>query len=457
MAVDLRRYVRGAEEVLRPLDLDLLIPQLRGFLQDVTARANDLSEVASYAFGDIAPQDLSPLVPPISEPGAFQRLSRQVQTLGPRVLSQRRDGAIDSVQWQSDSVGPVQSSFADGQIAELARDLCNMVLIQGIAAVIAYKDERTQEARLSRLGGYLRLLYFPDDQSHEWGLYQAWQSAYAPQWQWTVRVYRPKEARMHEWRDLQAPWMLGVSPHLSVDDAPIPRYIVAQTGSDGQPMGELAQALPLLKAEIAQQLRLHRAEETTAFPMLVTAGLYDQQQDERGPTRVLQFQEASGRAAYLLPGDLTQIREEHISTMARIRDDMSLPGGFLPTGGNPPSGEALREANLKYVLAVKQDADAIMNVLNQGLIDFAGLIGASPELVTITPSRIVRALELMDRIIMLFEKGLIPLHVAVKELVPMLSGTSADELLTWADEQEGRSRAVTPDLVRRILGGGPAV
>lgn len=454
MAVDLRRYVRDAEATLRAIDLELLVPQLRGYLQGVQSKAMDLAETSAYAFGDVQSGDLSGLVPPIADPTAFGRLSKQVQTLGPRVLSQRRDGAIDSVQWQSDTVGAVQGSFKEGQIAELARDLCNQSLIQGIAAVMAYRDERSGEARLSQLGGYLRLLYFPDDQSHEWGLYQAWQSAFAPQWQWTVRIFRPLEQRIHEWRELQAPWMLGISPHRTIESAPVPRYLVTQAGSDGQPLGELAQCLPLLKGEIAQQIRLHRSEESTAFPMMVTAGSYDQQQDERGPTQVLQFQETSGRAEYLRPGDLGELRAEHDATMARIRDDMSLPGGFLPSGGNPPSGEALREANLKFTNACKQDADAIMSVLNQGLIDFARLIAAPVELVTISPSRIVRAMELMDRLVVMYEKGLIPLTVAVKELVPMLSATSADELLAWAALQEGQTRAVTPDLVRRILGGG---
>jgi hypothetical protein len=243
--------------------------------------------------------------------------------------------------------------------------------------------------------------------------------------------------------------MVGQAPDRVIDEAPMPRVAILQHGPDGQPIGELQQAWPILKKELAQQMQLARVEESTAFPFLIFSGQADTTNRDRGPTRTYHFP-AGGDAKYVQPGSLDQLRDEHELTLTRIQYDLMLPGGFA--GRGVPSGEALREANLKYYNASRAYAKAIEGVANDVLVDYAALAGVPKATLTVRANRETTTLDLIDRVINLFKEGIVPLQVAAREVQPILSTYSDKELTEWVDAQQGRGTGVSPELVRLLLG-----
>lgn len=450
---DVQVRAREAGAVLSALELEILLPQLQAWLIDVQEAAQQQMELSEWCYGMLPPTAFAPLVPPMSERDAqdtMVRLSRQVQSLGPRILSIRRDGAIGTIDW-SDDPGALEDVLGSTKLAELAEELFDQGLITGMMALLAAPDEQNKP-HLARVGGYLRLLHEPSNISDVVALYQCWQHPDARRQSWTVRIYDFRHKRIAEWRGLEAPYAIGTQPSQLYENAPMPHLTIVQLGPDGQPRGEMQNEWPILRRELAQQLRIARSEEGTAFPMMVTSGNMDQESARmRGPMRVLHFPNG-GDAKYLAPGDLQQMRDEHDRTLDRMREDMSLPGA-MSLGGRIPSGEALREANLKYFATSRKYAELLSDLLSAGIADFAVLIHTTPVQVAVQANRESFALQTIDRVIALYDKGIIPLSVAAREAQPILSTLSDEDLSAWIDRAEAQRGGNGADLVREILTG----
>jgi len=227
-----------------------------------------------------------------------------------------------------------------------------------------------------------------------------------------------------------------------------PHYAIMQVGPDGLPIGEFQQSLPTVKAEWASQVRGDRVEESTAFPLMKIKGEV-LGTDKRGPTRVVEV-DLAGDVAYLLPGDLTQMHAHHDRKLERLREDMSLPGGAL--GTQTPSGEALREANQKFIASSRAYATAVQAILSNSVGDYLRLNGVSEETpVSVDINREFEKEQRVRFVVELYREGLLPLDAAVRSISVYLPDWSDEMVEAFIAQQ---TRTVTPDDLRAALGVG---
>jgi len=427
--------------------IDVTDNVVRAALASVEARAAQHAEAYDWALGRLTSPPVDLLPPVQTEEGRLElpRIWRQSQTFGPRIIDRIIWGTIGEVNWGGEG-GKIDAELEALQLDLMAQRLLVDLLVGGIAAVWAYVDERTGRPRVSRLSGYLQPLTDPDDVDRVVAIYQAWQSADVRSSRWHVRIYDLEEGVLREWRDLRTPTNLAAPPAEYPGIRP-PSYRMLHLGDDGLPQGPLMSALPVLKAELAQQMRITRVAEQSAWPVLAIRGQINP--DHRGPARVLQLSE-QGSAEYLRPGDLSQLEGLHDRTLERLREDLSLPGGFL--GRQTPSGEALREANLKFVQACSSYARLLSGLLTEVVTEYAGLAGLSnPPEVSVLINREFDRAERIGSVLELYREGLIPLSVAVNEISVYLPTWSDEEAADWIAQNE---RKLTPEDLARALGGG---
>ena len=427
--------------------IDVTDNVVRAALASVEARARQHAEAYDWALGRLTAPPVELLPPAQTDEGKLelQRIWRQSQTLGPRIIDRIVWGTIGEVNWGGEG-GRVDAELEALQLDLLAQRLLVDVLIGGVAAAWAYVDERTNTPRVSRLSGYLQPLTDPDDVDRVVALYQAWMAEDVRSSRWNVRIYDLEESTLREWRGLRTPTNLA-SPPAEYPNVRPPRYRMLHLGDDGLPQGPLAAALPVLKAEYAQQMRIARVAEQSAWPVLAIRGQLDV--GKRGPARVLQLSE-QGSAEYLRPGDLSQLQGQHDRILERLREDLSLPGGFL--GRQTPSGEALREANLKFVQACSSYARLLSGLLTEVVADYAPLAGIkNPPEVSVIINREFDRSERIGSVLELYREGLIPLPVAVNEISVYLPTWSDDEVAAWITQNE---RRITPEDLARAIGGG---
>jgi len=171
--------------------------------------------------------------------------------------------------------------------------------------------------------------------------------------------------------------------------------------------------------------------------------------DKRGPTRVVEV-DLAGDVAYLLPGDLTQMHAHHDRKLERLREDLSLPGGAL--GTQTPSGEALREANQKFIASSRAYATAVQSILSNSLGDYLGLNGVSEETpVSVDINREFEKEQRVRFVVELYREGLLPLDAAVRSVSVYLPDWSDEMVEAFIAQQ---TRTVTPDDLRAALGVG---
>jgi len=421
---------------------------VRAALASVEARAAQHAEAYDWALGRLTspPVELLPPAQTLEGRMELQRIWRQSQTLGPRILDRIVWGTIGEVNWGGEG-GEVDAALEALELGQLAQRLLVDLLVGGMAAAWAYVDARTGRPRVSRLSGYLQPLTDPDDVDRVVAIYQAWQSADVRQrHRWNVRIYDLEDATLREWLGVRSPTSLAAPPVEYPNITP-PRYAMLHLGDDGLPQGPVAAALPVLKAELAQQMRIYRVAEQSAWPVLAIRGQINTA--ERGPSRVLQLSDTGG-AEYLRPGDLSQLEGLHDRTLERLREDLSLPGGFL--GRQTPSGEALREANLKFVQACSSYARLLSRLLTGVVADYAALAGVrNPPQVSVIVNREFDRSQRIADVLALYREGLIPLSVAVNEISVYMPTWSDEEVAAWIEKNE---RTVTPDDLARVLGGG---
>jgi hypothetical protein len=427
------------------IDLDLVRDQALG----LTTRYRDYVDAQRWLLGklDTIPAELLPPVEGSEGENALRRIGKQVNSIGPRALSIKRNGTIGDITWGGDDTRTDELIRAAG-IEAMAPMLFERLFGYGIAGVIAIDDEE-RGPTLARLGGYLEPVLDPFDIDVILGLLQV----QAERTERGVTKYRirlwdttdPDNTTLREWEAADPSNVRGEGE--PVDNAPTPRFHVEQTGPDGRPWGEFQQSLPTVKAEWASQVRGDRVEETTAFPLMKIKGDV-LGTDKRGPSRVVEV-DLAGDVAYLLPGDLSQMHAHHDRKLERLRDDLSLPGGAL--GGQTPSGEALREANQKFIASCRAYAMAISRILTDGVADYLALQGVgTPIPINVDINREFEKGERVTFVLELYREGLIPLDAAVRSIsvyVPTWSGAEVEEFIA---RQGAR---ITPDTLRAALTG----
>ena len=267
----------------------------------------------------------------------------------------------------------MDEALREQDLESLADELLESAHYCGVLAGIMRRDGDTGALRLEPLVGHLEPVFAPNSPTMVVGLIHAW----VVNTKWTVRVYDTNERSMSEWRGLSHPnKVASTMPDLEVarsaeypDGAPTPRFVVTGRDASNMPLGDLAKVLPLIKSDWSSQLRADRSEENTAFPQLKIKGEVKSDPGERSSAHIIRAFGGRRRADFLAPGDLSQLHNHHNRKLERLREDAMMPGGFL--GSQTPSGEALREANAKFISVCAWYAKRLSRVLTLLVADLA--------------------------------------------------------------------------------------
>ena len=410
---------------------------LKAQLPSLASRASEYAEAVRWMTGRLKEIPASLLPPVEGEEGynVLSRIGRQALSVGPRALSIKRFGVIGDVNWGA-STPAMDEKLRGVKLEQLAHRILERGLASGLFVGIASEDPDSREKSIRRLGGHVEPIFDTYDQDVVLGILQLQAEAGGTgQERYRLRVFDFEREAMLEWTGLTDLSRVDLA-RASVSDAPMPRYAIAEQGPDGFPLGEFTRALPLLKSEWASQVRGDRVEEATGFPQLKIKGEVEGV-DKRGVTRLIEL-EADGDAAFLIPGDLSQMHAHHDRKLERIRDDLLLPGGAL--GGQTPSGEALREANQKFIASCKAYAVLLSGLLTELVADLAALepeLGKPPE-ITVDINREYEKAERLQMILDLKAAGLIERGAAVRAIsvyVPTWSDDKVEQFIAEAGPQ----------------------
>lgn len=412
------------------IDLNLVKAELRS----VTSRAAKRYEAETWGTGqfDTPPFELLPSIPANALEEA-KKLARMAQSLGPRVVALKKNLALGDINWGGDNKA-LDERIREQDLEAFSDEVFEQALYSGILAGIVRRPKigETDEGAplagepvLEPLIGHVEPLYDANHPTRVAGLFQAWRPMDVREKGWRVRIYDYDDQTMREWHKLEEPWMVGGPPVHRVPNAPMPRFQILRRGRGRMPVGDIELLLPLLKSDWSSQVRGDRAETNTAFAQLVVVGMVDPEKSGRGPSHVIRT-EPGGDAKYLTPGDLSQIHAHHDRKLERLRRDANLPGGVL--SGSNISGEALREDNLHAISDAKNNAAKLERLLTDLVADLATELDAGdPPEVTVSINKEFEAASHIDRIVMLFDKGLLEHGAAVRAVSAYVP--------TWSDEE----------------------
>jgi hypothetical protein len=426
--------------------------QLKLQLETLSLRATEQAEAKRWASGDLdsVPEELLPKVPENAK-AALNRLAKQVQSIGPRIVSTIKFGTIGEINWGGDNAD-FDAAMNSFDYEGLIDEILEQGLVSGMLAGIVRRDPDTDEPRMEPLVGYAEPVIDPRNPTQASGFIHAWinQTAGAKQERWTVRIYDFGTRTMKEWRDLTAPERaINRESNVTIEPgaeypqgAPMPRFVMLERGPDRLPRGLIMRNLPLIQSDWSSQIRGDRAEENTAFPQLKIKGEVEDDPDERSSAHIIRLLEG-GDAGFILPGDLAQIHEHHNRKLERIREDCNMPGGFL--GSQTPSAEAMREAGAKYVnqcKALARRESILMTQLGQDLAEALDIGDAPP--ITISINRELERQNEIDQIVSLYREGLVEFGAAVRSVSVYVPTWGDKEVEAFVKGEESRVNPPPP-------------
>lgn len=425
--------------------IDLQSAYVRAVLESVTARAERAAETLEWADGQQT-LDQNELVAGFKNPDslkAWRRLTKQVQGLGPRVIAHKRTSAIGSINWGGDDPNGIDERLQDLDLNRLAVAALKRLTAIGIAGVLPYQPE-DGIPRLQNMGGHIEPLYDQDDIG---GTPTAWLQALAEAdgRTYRLRLYEPSaedptRGALNEWRHATRPYEIGTRPANQWDNVLMPTIVMVDTAQDGTPLGELAQALPLLKGEVAQQLRILRAADSNSNPRRWMIGDWDIPESESAET-VFVATDPQSNIGVIDPPQLEGLFTLQDRMLDRLRSDLRLPISSINTG-TFPSGEALDQANAISISTAKEYARLVQALLTGGVGGYCELLNiprdkapqVSVEINREQTRRMVTEQARLD-----FKDRLIPKRVAVltiSQYYPHWSDEEIEEFLTKEDTAE---------------------
>lgn len=424
------------------VDVTTIKTQLAGLPQ----RAAHASKVEAWATnsGIGIPEDIIPRVPAGAR-AALERLAGMCESIGPRIVQTRAFGTIGGVNWGGDDTA-LDGALRDLDLEGLAEELLTQGMVTGIIAGITRRDKASGELVIEPLVGYVEPVTDPSSRQSIVALLHAWVESSGAQETWSVRLYDLGERTMLEWRGLRTPsdavkrepQITGPSPEYPAG-APMPRYALLGTyPKSKRPYGEMDRLLPLIQSDWSSQLRGDRAEENTAFPQLKLIGETADGTEERSTAHIIRVTEG-GDAAFIVPGDLSQLHTHHDRKLERLREDANMPGGFL--GAQTPSGEALREANQKFISACQRYARRLSRVMTALAADFAAALGIVETVeVTVLINREFTKASEIETVVLLYDKGLMDFSAAVRAVSVYVPTWSDAEVEAFIEAEVARLR-----------------
>lgn len=418
-------------------------------LEGVSARITEREDARDWAAGTYEPL-MGEIVPKpagdtTTRQDAWKRHLKQIQSQGPRVLNVKLGAALGDVTWgkgEDKQEAKVDDRLKNLRLTPLATELLRAYLVDGIMACMAHAPAEGAEPRITRLGGYLEPYFDPADMDRVTGLYQAWQVRVGTKLKWNVRVYdfeNPEDATIRQWVNLESPTNLGTPPVVT-DNAPVPRFRIYERSHDGLVLSPVLQALPLFKALWATEARLVSVEEF-ALPILTGVGGWEKDLSTgRYPgfhPGALWTGPAGAKLEFVsLANQLEELRQQRKFRLESIREFLGLPGGFL--GNDAPSGEALREANIRMSQNASRDATDTADVLTEAVADLCELVNAKPVPVSVSINRAYDKPETIADIVTLQGAGLLPFDVAARAIQQFFGDYSDEELRAFIASQTSR-------------------
>lgn len=427
---------------------------IKDYLKDVNTRVALAAEALTWADGNMMlnPLEIIPNYEPNSEgERAWNRLVRQVQSIGVRALKIRRSGAIGPINWGGKN-DDVDEHLINLDISRLARKAFKNLFVMGATAVWAYKPEGSDSAKLQVLGGYLEPIYPEDDLGGEViGIYQILGGGSNPEgrYSYTIRVYDFQANEILEWSDLSNPWAVGTNPDNQYISETMPHLSIYDLDQDGYPSGELLNAVPVLKSELGTDVRVKRVSYSHAFPVWALPPGWEMD-GKSGPNIILKgTMPGEALPDRVSPGELDPLFVEQDRILERIRGDLLLPIGSL--GGDFPSGEALSQANQSFITASLEYASMESDMFTKAIEDYAALEGLQAVPVTISVNR-----EAMRQIIAQqaredYKAGVISKGAAAMAVKPYYPDWEDQEFNDWLIEAE--QNANSNDLMRAAQSG----
>lgn len=363
--------------------INLKSAYVRAYLDGVQDRVNKAAETLDWLDGTqtLNERELAPKIKTPEQREAWNRLTNQVQSLGPRVYNLKVGGAIGRVNWGGDNPDDIDDRLEQLDLEQLAMDALKPLLALGIAAAWAHQPE-TGDPRVQLLGGYVEPLYDGSDPAGApRGLYQVRADPDEPS-KFVLRVYEFSEndnsvGTIFEWRKAERPYEIGATPTDTIENASMPRFVMWSRAQDGTPLGEVQQALPLLKADVARQIEQLRVSGENTNPIKWAVGDWDFG-DEVTAADVVIAQSEGSQIGRVDPPSFDGIFTLHDRTLARIEADLSLRVASISTG-NFPSGEALDQANENSNRNVARYALLLSRLLTDVVSDYSELIGISRD------------------------------------------------------------------------------
>lgn len=426
---------------------DLKSAYVRAVLMGVTTRVQRAAEALDWADGQQAlnPSELAPALKTQEDRVAWERFIKQVQSMGPRAYAHKRTSAIGSVSWGGDDPNGIDEQLRRLNLDKLAAACLKTLVSFGIAGLLPHQPEQGAP-RLQRMGGYVEPLYAEDDVA---GDPVAWLQVLSEGSgnKYRLRVYTPNaddptRGLLQEWRQASAPYEIGNAPSAEWPDVLMPTIEVADTAQDGTPIGELVQALPLLKGEVAQQIRVLRASDANAWPKRWAVGDWEFT-GEAGALDVFVARETGSTIGVIEPPTLDGPRTQHDRILERLRGDLKLPISSISTG-DFPSGEALEQANAISISTATMYAGLLTRLLSGGVQGYAELLGiprekAPPVSVEINREQTRRMVT--EQVRNDYREGLIPFRAAVITISQYYPAWSDDEVEAWIEEETARIAA----------------
>ncbi len=433
-------------------------------------------ETKAIAYGMWNPTegDLLPIPRNKARRDAWERLLRRSQTIGPRILNRKTQAAVGNVTWGGNN-DTLDETLKKLDLEDLATKTVEDLIINGISALVAQplhdiNNNPTNTFGITRLGGYLEPISHPNDIDRIIGLYQAEPNLTGENTRltrltsspfstsnkrhetinmlttkrWTVRVWdwSTTTTELRIWHNLNDPTRLATPPTITTNEnitIPTPKLITWQRNHAGIPISEMMTITPLIKQLWTWEALTMLVGEYAGIPILkLQSHGIDQNEIEIGPGLSIPLAPTEN-AEWMTPGNMQQLENLRQTTLERIRDDLSLPGGFL--GNDSPSGEAFREANISFRQNASRYATRASQLLTNVTHDLAELMNTEPTDVSITPNKEFGLTERIQTTIELFREGIIPLNVAVNAVQEFYSFWDDAAATAWIEQQ---TSTITP-------------
>lgn len=442
------------------------IPQLVALLRAkaIQTRIAEAEEAWEWARGVYSPA-AGTITPSLAGPehaADYERLVRLVKSVGERALHIKVSAAVGNVTWGDDTPaeGEDPAAFAarkaqlDDQMVPLrleenARKIAEQWNVDGIIAAHAYLSRQTNQPRLARLTGYLEPYLNPRDMDEVQGLYQAKSALDGHgQTRWWVRVYDWTDTpgglcTIREWRDLRSPVELGRPPDEETPGAQRPAVRVGPATPEGLIMSRFLTAIPLMRAVMATEMALERGRELAAWPIPVFKNAVEV--SVVSPAVPVQVAD-DGDFYFAQPGNLDQLQARLDDRLRRFGQDMNLPA--VQIGANR-SGESIREEALAFYNDARGDAALLSDFLTEAVERYAEVSDVEPVPVGVSPNMEYIREQIIQSVVLLVDKGLLPRAVAMREVQPFFPTFSDDELQKAIDAAES---FVTPEDALAALG-----